>query len=68
MYFSKYRNSYASIYFSTAVSNCSDESGFSVLKKVKSYLRLIALSIFSVEAELVEKLNFYDNINTIAHQ
>ncbi|XP_025407400.1 uncharacterized protein LOC112681350, partial [Sipha flava] len=63
------------MYLSTAVSNCSGERAFSVLKRVKSYLRstmkekrLNALAIFSVEAELVEKLDFNDTINTFAHQ
>ncbi|KAL4097659.1 hypothetical protein QTP88_022398 [Uroleucon formosanum] len=62
------------IYLSTAVSNCSGERAFSVLKRVKSYLRstmkeerLNALAIFSIEAELVEKLDF-NTINTFAHQ
>lgn len=63
------------MYLSTAVSNCSGERAFSVLKRVKSYLRstmkeerLNALAIFSIEAELVEKLDFNDTINTFAHQ
>ncbi|XP_008180083.1 zinc finger MYM-type protein 1-like [Acyrthosiphon pisum] len=63
------------MYLSTAVSNCSGERAFSVLKRVKSYLRstmkeerLNALEIFSIEAELVEKLDFNDTINTFAHQ
>ncbi|XP_065645664.1 uncharacterized protein LOC136076123 [Hydra vulgaris] len=63
------------MYLSTAVSNCSVERTFSVLKRVKSYLRstmkeerLNALAIFSIEAELVEKLDFNDTINTFAHQ
>ncbi|KAL4122158.1 hypothetical protein QTP88_014539 [Uroleucon formosanum] len=63
------------MYLSTAVSNCSGERAFSVLKRVKSYLRstmkeerLNALAIFSIEAELVEKLDFNDTINTFAYQ
>ncbi|KAL4084673.1 hypothetical protein QTP88_027600 [Uroleucon formosanum] len=63
------------MYLSTAVSNCSGKRAFSVLKRVKSYLRstmkeerLNALAIFSIEAELVEKLDFNDTINTFAHQ
>ena len=63
------------MYLSTAVSNCSGERAFSVLKRVKSYLRstmkeerLNALEIFSIEAELVEKFDFNDTINTFAHQ
>ncbi|XP_022182825.1 uncharacterized protein LOC111042505 [Myzus persicae] len=50
------------MYLSTVVSNCSGERAFSILKRVKSYLRstmkegrLNALAIFSIEAELVEK-------------
>ncbi|KAL4154058.1 hypothetical protein QTP88_001891 [Uroleucon formosanum] len=63
------------MYLSTAVSNCSGKRAFSVLKRVKSYLRstmkeerLNVLAIFSIEAELVEKLDFNDTINTFAHQ
>jgi hypothetical protein len=63
------------MYLSTAISNCSGERAFSVLKKVKSYLRstmkeerLNALAIFSIEAELVEKLDFNNTNNTFAHQ
>ncbi|XP_065684267.1 uncharacterized protein LOC136096664 [Hydra vulgaris] len=61
------------MYLSTAVSNCSGERAFSVLKRVKSYLRSTIneerqLAIFSIEAELVEKLDFNDTINTFAHQ
>ncbi|XP_065673272.1 zinc finger MYM-type protein 1-like [Hydra vulgaris] len=63
------------MYLSTAVSNCSGERAFSVLKRVKPYLRstmkeerLNALAIFSIEAELIEKLDFNDTINTFAHQ
>ncbi|KAE9536630.1 hypothetical protein AGLY_007032 [Aphis glycines] len=55
--------------------NCSGERGFSILKRVNSYLRstkkeerLNALAIFSIETELVEKLDFNDIINTFAHQ
>ncbi|XP_050063458.1 uncharacterized protein LOC126552717 [Aphis gossypii] len=51
------------------------ERGFSILKSVNSYLRstmkeerLNALAIFSIETELVEKLDFNDIINTFAHQ
>lgn len=63
------------MYLSTAVSNCSGERAFSVLKRVKSYLRttmkeerLNALAIFSIEAELVKQLDFNDTINTFSYQ
>jgi len=65
------------MYLSTAISNYSGERAFFVLKRVKSYLRstmkeerLNALAIFSIEAELVEKLDFNDTyiINEFAHQ
>ncbi|KAE9529743.1 hypothetical protein AGLY_011839 [Aphis glycines] len=47
---------------STAVSNCSGERAFPVLKRVNHE------GIFSIEAELVGKLDFNDTINTFAHK
>jgi len=63
------------MYLSMALSNCSGEGIFLSLKRLKFYLRstmkeerLNALAIFSIEAELVEKLDFNDTINTFSSQ
>ena len=57
------------LYLTVAVSNASCEGSFSKLKLIKSYLRLTmgesrlsALSILSIESDLVETLSF-DNIS-----
>lgn len=56
------------LFLSLMVTNCSGERSFSVLKRVKNYLRstmsqsrLSALSLLSIESEIVRSLN-YDNI------
>lgn len=68
---------------STAVSNSSGERGFPGFKRVKPYFRSTMkevklhykkiamesiLVVFSIEPELVGKLEFNDTINTFTHQ
>ncbi|KAL4705397.1 hypothetical protein ACJJTC_002420 [Scirpophaga incertulas] len=58
------------IFLSTAVTNCSAERSFSVLKRIKNYLRsslieerLNNLAILSIEADLTNKIDYHDVIN-----
>jgi len=58
------------MYLSTAVSNCTGESSFSVLKRVKNYMRSSmkddrsnALSQLSIESDLLKILNLDEIIN-----
>lgn len=58
------------MYLSTAVSNCTGEKSFSVLKRVKNYMRssmkddrLNALSHLSIESDLLKTLNLDEIIN-----
>ena len=55
------------------VTNCSGERSFSVLKRVKNYLRSTILetrpcnlSLLCIESELVKKLNFEEIIHKFA--
>lgn len=59
----------------THVSNCSTESSFSTLKRIKSYLRstikeerLNALAIINIESEITMRINYDDTINQFAEQ
>jgi len=61
------------MYLSTAVSNCTGERSFSVLKRVKNYMRssmkddrLNALSHLSIESDLLRTLNLDEIINDFA--
>ena len=61
------------LYLSLMVSNCSGERSFTLLKRVKNVLRstttqdhLSALTLLSIENELVRLLNVDDIINDFA--
>lgn len=61
------------IFLSIPASNCSGERSFSTLKRVKNYLRasmgqdrLNALALLSIEAELVQEINYDDIIDVFA--
>jgi len=61
------------MYLCCPTSNCSAERSFSVLKRVKSYLRskmtddrLNKLAILCIESTLTKDMNFDDIINTFA--
>jgi hypothetical protein len=63
------------IFFSMAVTNCSAERSFSALKRLKNYLRasigqekLNSLAVLSIEADLVENINFNDIIHDFAER
>ena len=61
------------IYLTLMVSNCSGEQSFSALKRIKNVLRstmtdqkLNNLSIMSIEAEVLRKIDFHDIIKEFA--
>lgn len=61
------------IFLSIPATNCSAERSFSTLKRVKNYLRasmgqdrLNALALLSIEAKLVQEINYEDLINVFA--
>ena len=61
------------LYLSLMISNCSGERSFSLLKRVKNFLRstmsqdrLTALSLLSIESEILRSLNFEDIIHEFA--
>lgn len=61
------------IFLSIPATNCSGERSFSTLKRVKSYLRasmgqdrLNALALLSIEAELVQEIDYEDIIDDFA--
>ena len=61
------------LFLTLMVTNCSGERSFSVLKRVKNYLRstmsqtrLSALSLLSIESEILRSLNYNDIINNFA--
>ena len=63
------------IYLCMFVTNCKGERSFSKLKLVKNYLRntmgqerLAALSILSIENELLKTLDFSDIIDAFANE
>lgn len=63
------------IFFCTPASNCSGERSFSVLKRVKNYLRssmlqerLNALAILNIESEMVQALDFDRLVTSFAEK
>lgn len=61
------------IFLSIPATNCSGERSFSTLKRVKTYLRasmgqdrLNALALLSIEAQLVQEINYDDIIDVFA--
>jgi hypothetical protein len=65
----------ARIFLSIMVTNCSGERSFSKLKHIKDELRnstqqnrLNALSIMSIESEVLEEIDFTDIVMDFAHQ
>lgn len=63
------------IFLSCPISNCSAERSFSVLKRVKSYLRsrttderLNCLAVLTIESDLTQQLNYDDIIDTFANE
>lgn len=63
------------IFLSCPISNCSAERSFSVLKRVKSYLRsrttderLNSLAVLTIESDLTNKLDYDDIIDTFANE
>ena len=62
------------MFLTLPVSNCEDERSFSVLKRVKNALRttmtqarLSALSLLSIENEVVEGIDFEDIVHQFAY-
>jgi len=63
------------IFLSCPISNCSAERSFSVLKRVKSYLRsrttderLNCLAVLTIESDLTQQLNYDDIIDNFANE
>ena len=63
------------IFVCTPASNCSGERSFSVLKRVKNYLRssmlqerLNALAILNIESEMVQALDFDRLVTSFAEK
>ena len=63
------------IFFSMASTNCSAERSFSALKRLKNYVRasigqekLNSLAVLSIEASMVENIDFNDVIDEFAQR
>lgn len=63
------------IYLSAALTNCSDERSFSVLKRIKNYLRsttlsnrLNALALLNIENNMLNDINVKSLINNFAEK